>query len=94
MTSLALTVVNLVILQPRATRIMFEKHLIEKEEQAGDSIGKISEEKLKALMEMKKYKDLSNQFVLLHSLSAIANLIALSAEVVHVWFLASHLTML
>jgi len=73
---------------------MFEKHLIEKEEQAGDSIGKISEEKLKALMEMKKYKDLSSQFVLLHSLSAIANLIALSTEVVHLWFLASHLTML
>ena len=73
---------------------MFEKHLIEKEEQAGDSIGKITDEKLKSLMEMKKYRDLSNNFVFLHSLSAIANLIALSTEIVHLWFLASHLTTL
>lgn len=89
-----MTVANLVVLQPMATRVMFEKHLIEKEEQAGDSIGKITDEKLKSLMEMKKYKDLSNQFVFLHSLSAIANLIALSTEIVHLWFLASHLTTL
>ena len=89
-----MTVLNLVVLQPKATRVMFEKHLIEKEEQAGDSIGKITDEKLKSLMEMKKYRDLSNNFVFLHSLSAIANLIALSTEIVHLWFLASHLTTL
>lgn len=89
-----MTVSNLVVLQPKATRVMFEKHLIEKEEQAGDSIGKITDEKLKSLMEMSKYRDLSSQFVLLHSLSAIANLIAISTEVVHLWFLASHLTTL
>lgn len=89
-----MTILNLVVLQPKATRVMFEKHLIEKEEQAGDSIGKITDEKLKSLMEMKKYRDLSNNFVFLHSLSAIANLIALSTEIVHLWFLASHLTTL
>ena len=94
MISLIMTVSNLVYLQPVATRIMFEKHLIEKEEQAGDSIGKITDEKLKTLMEMKKYKDLSSQFVFLHSVSAIANLMAISTEVVHLWFLASHLTTL
>lgn len=93
-TSLVMTILNLVVLQPKATRVMFEKHLIEKEEQAGDSIGKITDEKLKSLMEMKKYRDLSNNFVFLHSLSAIANLIALSTEIVHLWFLASHLTTL
>ena len=74
--------------------MMFEKHLIEKEEQAGDSIGKITDDKLKSLMEMKKYKDLSNSFVFLHSLSAIANLIALSTEIAHLWFLAAYLTTL
>ena len=89
-----MTVINLVILQPRATHVMFEKHLIEKEEQAGDSIGKIVDDKLKALMETDKYKNLSSQFVLLHSLSAIANLIAISMEIVHLWFLVSHLTTL
>ena len=89
-----MTVLNLVVLQPKATRVMFEKHLIEKEEQAGDSIGKITNEKLKSLMEMKKYRDLSSNFVFLHSLSAIANLIALSTEIVHLWFLAAHLTTL
>lgn len=94
LTSLLMTVSNLVVLQPKATRLMFEKHLIEKEEQAGDSIGKITDEKLKSLMEMSKYRDLSSQFVFLHSLSAIANLIAISTEVVHLWFLASHLTTL
>lgn len=94
MTSMVMTVVNLVILQPIATRVMFEKHLIEKEEQAGDSIGKITNEKLKELMDKKNYKELSNRFVFLHSLSAIANLIALSTEIVHLWFLASHLTTL
>ena len=89
-----MTVLNLVVLQPKATRVMFEKHLIEKEEQSGDSIGKITNEKLKSLMEMKKYRDLSSNFVFLHSLSAIANLIALSTEIVHLWFLAAHLTTL
>ena len=94
LTSLIMTAGNLLFLQPVATRIMFEKHLIEKEEQAGDSIGKITDEKLNTLMEMKKYKDLSSRFVFLHSLSAIANLIAISTEIVHLWFLASHLTTL
>ena len=94
LTSLLMTVINLIILQPIATRVMFEKHLIEKEEQAGDSIGKITDEKLKVLMEMQKYKDLSNKFILLHSFSAIANLIAIAVEVVHLWFLAAHLTTL
>ena len=87
-------ITNLVYLEPVATHVMFEKHLIEKEEQAGDSIGKISDDKLKKLMEMKKYKDLSSRFVFLHSLSAIANLIAISTEIVHLWFLAAHLTTL
>lgn len=94
MTSLIMTILNLVYLQPVTTQVMFEKHLIEKEEQAGDSIGKITDEKLKALMETKKYKDLSSRFVLLHSLSTVANLIALSTEIVHLWFLASNLTTL
>ena len=94
LTSLVMIIANLVYLEPVATSVMFEKHLIEKEEQAGDSIGKITDDKLKKLMEMKKYKDLSNRFVFLHSLSAIANLIAISTEVVHLWFLAAHLTTL
>jgi len=90
-TSLLMIVINLVLLQPIATRVMFEKHLLEKEEQAGDSIGKVEEEKLKLLMEMKKYRELSSQFVRLHSLSAIANLISLCTEVVYLWYLVSNL---
>ena len=93
-TSLLMIVLNLIALQPKATRVMFEKHLIEKEEQAGDSIGKVDDEKLKSLMEMKKYRELSSQFIRLHSLSAIANLIALCTEVVHLWYLVSNLTTL
>ena len=93
-TSLLMIVLNLIALQPIATSVMFEKHLIEKEEQAGDSIGKVEDEKLKSLMEMKKYRELSSQFIRLHSLSTIANLISLCTEVVHLWYLASNLTTL
>ena len=73
---------------------MFEKHKLEKEEQAGQAIGRVEEDKLVILRQNKHYIELERKFSHLHGYSAITSLISLSSQLVNIWFLAGHLTRL
>ena len=88
------TLSNLLYFTPRNIHIMFEKHRFEKEIQAGEAIGKIEDSKLEILNKKKEYVALSKNFVLLHSLASIANLVSLCAQGVHAIYLTSHITTL
>ena len=70
---------------------MFEKHKLEKEEHAGQAIGKIEEEKAVKLRQNKRYVELERKFSRLHGLSAITSLISIFSQVLNFWFLARHL---
>ncbi len=85
------TLVNLLYFEPQTTRIMFEKHIFEKEEGAGQAPGKIEDEKLAVLNKIEKYVKLSKRFVWMHTGGSIANLLALSAQAIHLWHITGHL---
>lgn len=83
---------NLLYIEPTATRVNFDKHKLEKEQQAGDTIGKLDDDKLAILNANPRYIQLSTRFIVFHSAASIANLLALSAEAIHLWYLAGHLS--
>ena len=89
--SLLMVLANLLYFEPQTTRCSFEKHHLEKEQNAGDTIGKIDEDKLKILNQNPKYVSLGKRFIWLHTFASIANLVALSAQAIHLWHIAGHL---
>ena len=83
--------VNALYLTPANIDTMFEKHKLEKEEYAGEAIGKIEDDKATKLRQNHRYVVLEKKFSRLHGYSAIANLFALSVQAVHLWYLAGNL---
>ena len=90
--SLVMVLANLVYFEPQTSRCVAAKHVLEKEQQAGNTIGKIDDDKMEILKKNEKYVALDKRFFLLHSLSSIANLVALSAQAIHLWHIAGHLS--
>ena len=86
-----MVLLNLLYFEPQTTKVSFKKHHYEKEHQAGEAIGKVEEEKLKALNQIPEYAALNKRFVWLHTLASIANLTALAAQALHLWHLARQL---
>lgn len=66
---------------------MFAKHKFEKEIGAGGGPGKIEDDKLAVLNKNPAYVGLSKKFIMLHTFSAIANLLALCAQGVHLLYI-------
>ena len=89
--SLLMVVSNLFYFEPQTTRCTFQKHKFEKEIQAGQAIGKVEEDKTTELRKNPEYCKLETRFVRLHTYASIANLLALAAQAVHLWYLAGHL---
>lgn len=89
--SLLMVVSNLVYFEPQTTHCTFQKHKFEKEIGAGQAIGKVEEDKTQELRKNPEYAALENKFVRLHSYASIANLVALAAQAIHLWYLAGHL---
>ena len=89
--SLLMVVSNLLYFEPQTTRCTFQKHKFEKEIQAGQAVGKVEEEKSTELRKNPEYCKLETRFVRLHTYASIANLLALAAQAIHLWYLAGHL---
>ena len=89
--SLVVVLANVVYITPSSTTTMFEKHKLEKEEHAGQAVGKIEDDKADKLRKNPRYVELEKKFMRLHTLASIANLLSLSAQAVHLWYLAGHL---
>ena len=70
---------------------MFEKHKLEKEEEAGQGFGRVEQEKLVKLRQNEQYVKLEKRFSRLHGLSLSASFVSILAQLVNTWFLASHL---
>ena len=88
------TLANVLYLTPQTVYLTFEKHKFEKEIQAGQAVGKLEDNKLEILNKKKEYVSLSKQFIFLHSLTSIANLVSLCAQGVHAIYLVGHLATL
>ena len=86
-----MVVSNLLYFEPQTTRCTFQKHKFEKEVGAGQAIGKVEDDKARELRKNPEYVALENKFVRLHTYASIANLAALAAQAIHLWYLAGHL---
>ena len=86
-----MVVSNLLYFNPQTTRCTLQKHKFEKEIGAGQAIGKVEEDKTKELRKNPEYAALEKKFVRLHSFAFIVNLAALTAQAIHLWYLAGHL---
>ena len=86
-----MVVSNLLYFEPQTTHCTFQKHKFEKEVNAGQAIGKVEEEKVKELRKNEEYSKLESKFIRLHTYATIANLLALAAQAIHLWYLAGHL---
>ena len=75
-TALAMTLLNQFYLEPRSTKIMFDRYELEDTPE-----GKESDE----------YKKLASSFGKFHGMSSLTNLIALCGAVAHGFYLASAL---
>jgi hypothetical protein len=75
-TALAMTLLNQFILEPKSTKIMFDRYELEDTPE-----GKESDE----------YKKLASSFGKFHGMSSLTNLIALCGAVAHGFYLASAL---
>ena len=86
-----MVLLNVVYFSPQTIRCTFQKHKFEKEINAGKAVGKLEEDKVKELRKLPEYCVLEKKFVWLHTYSTIGNLVALAAQAIHLWYLASHL---
>ncbi|CAM9615945.1 unnamed protein product [Scytosiphon promiscuus] len=66
------TVLNLVLLEPKSTAVMFQRYKLEDEKKA----------------DTEEYKALGNKFGMFHGMSSFANLFALIGSFVYAWDLA------
>ena len=90
--SLLMVIANLLYLEPQTTKCSFAKHKLEKEINAGTAIGKVEQDKLTELRKNPQYVSLEDQFVRLHTYASIANLGALAAQAIHLWYLTCKLS--
>lgn len=87
-----MVLINLLYLQPQTTQCTFAKHKFEKKVNAGQAIGKVEESKVEQLRIIPEYRTLENRFFWLHSYASIANLLALAAQAIHLWYLTCKLS--
>ena len=81
-----------VYFEPQTSACTMAKHRYEKEASAGQAVGKVEEDKLTQLRKIPEYVVLEKRFVSLHTYSAIANLLSLAAQAVHLWHLSCYLS--
>jgi hypothetical protein len=78
--ALLMTLANQFVLEPKSTKIMFERYDLENNN-SGDA----------SIKETEEYKTLAKSFGKLHGMSSLTNLIALCAAAVHGFYLAAAL---
>ena len=83
---------NLLYFEPQTTQCTMAKHKFEKEVSAGQAVGKVEDDKLQELRKNPQYVVLEKRFFSLHAYSAIANLLSLAVQAVHLWHLSCLLT--
>lgn len=86
-----MVVSNLLYFEPQASRCSSQKHKFENEIQAGRAVGKVEDDKITELRKNPEYCKLETRFIRLHTYASIANLLALAAQAIHLWYLAGHL---
>ena len=89
--SLITVLANVFYFNPATIKIMFQKHKFEKEVKAGQEPGKVEDDKVIELNKNPTYVALSKKFAILHTLSAIANLLSFCAQGVHLLYIASNM---
>lgn len=77
-TAFVTTLLNLFVLEPKSTKVMFERYDLENMPGGKDS---------------ENYKELASTFGKLHGMSSLSNLVALCAAVAHGFYIASALIM-
>lgn len=89
---IASTFINAFVLEPRATKVMFERLKVEKEEGRGleNAVNELDAKQLK-LDQQEKVKSINQQFKTLHGYSSALNLISLGGLTFHLWHLANRL---
>lgn len=89
--SLLMVITNLLYLEPQTTKCTFAKHKFEKEINSGNAIGKLEKDKHEQLRKNPQYVALERKFIRIHSYASVANLVALAAQAVHLWYLTCKL---
>lgn len=74
--------------EPQTTKCAMTKHKHEREVSAGQTPGKVEEDKLQQLRKIPEYVVLEKRFVWLHTYSTVAGLLALGAQAIHLWHLS------
>lgn len=85
LTALFAVLTNLAFLEPKTSEVMFQRHRVE-DQHPGASM-----QDLKSTVP--EYKKLSAQFGMLHGMSSLVNLVALSATMLHLWYLSTRLSL-
>eukprot|EP00897_Mesotaenium_endlicherianum_P001403 jgi/Mesen1/1290/ME000013S00784 len=88
-TTLICTLFNLTVMEPLTTKIMLERHKIERQEGIGQEIGSSKNKEV-----AKRNKDLAamnKKFGKVHGISSLVNLASVGGLVAHMWYLACHL---
>jgi hypothetical protein len=89
---IASTLLNAYVVEPRATKVMFERLKVEKEEGRGLENAANPLDATKVLEDQKKkLKSINEQFKTLHTYSSALNLISLGGLTCHLWHLANRL---
>lgn len=83
-----MSIANMLYFEPQTSACTMAKHKYEKEISAGQTVGKVEELKLVKLRKIPEYLQLEKRFVSLHTYAAIANLLSLAAQAVHLWHLS------
>ena len=77
--------------EPQTTKCTMIKHKYEKEVSAGQSVGKVEEDKAEELRKIKEYAVLEKRFIFLHTCATVTNLVSLAMHMVHLWYLSCQL---
>lgn len=88
--SLVSTLSNILLFGPLTSKIMRERHKVEREESIGEEVG-LSKNREHA-MRNPKLANINKKFGMAHGLSSLANLLAFGGFAVHAWYLASKLS--
>eukprot|EP00252_Welwitschia_mirabilis_P021899 TRINITY_DN5750_c0_g1_i1.p1 TRINITY_DN5750_c0_g1~~TRINITY_DN5750_c0_g1_i1.p1 ORF type:complete len:221 (+),score=24.45 TRINITY_DN5750_c0_g1_i1:126-788(+) len=89
--SLLLSLCNLLIFTPMTVNMMKVRHKIEREENIGDEIG--SSKNREVAKRNPKLAEINRKFGMIHGLSSLANILSFGGFTMHSWYLASHLSL-
>ncbi|XP_031553001.1 transmembrane protein 205-like [Actinia tenebrosa] len=88
--SLICCMMNYMYLEPTTTRLMDKRYAFEKERGYGQEIGPIPDNKLK---NDEEYLKITKSFACVHGFSSMANLMSYAGCLLHLWYLATQVTM-